>query len=541
MIIASNTPLSFKQNPKHKFYSLWNEQVTPDMVILILPRNWGAGSVHKIAQTLACVKNLDTDLPCLLVGAESTIPNEEVNRYRHKERDQLISQLTEEVLKRSKSIGVRGHITQKHLSEIIGLDKEQIDIIYDKSDDDNLSKIKHFLKKNGFDKLESIAEDLLLAQAKPNKCYEAPPVPGNVIVIKQPYITTDGDSARLNADIDIDGNVTTLWCETQIEYKESLLEEKSDAFLVGLLPYALRAHRNIVCEAPTTEQLLHNINDILIPHLCLYDPRLYPTKVDSQISTIEPTQASHVATGMSCGVDSLYSAVKYSDPNLQSLKLTHLYCGNYLYGNSGPIYDRAELVSKELDLPLIKTTTNINEVLGIPHLPTHFFKAMFGVLSVSKTIRAYYYSTAENLGIFNLKNNGTRDTIYMELMLLFVFSTPHFQVLSGGGATHRLDKTKLISNSVAAQKFLNVCLYPKLEVNCGKCDKCRRTLLTLDCIGALDKFDRVFDISEYKFSRLEYFVYLIKKKTLSSLRPVFAHFLKHEPELLAEASKVLES
>jgi hypothetical protein len=219
------------------------------------------------------------------------------------------------------------------------------------------------------------------------------------------------------------------------------------------------------------------------------------------------------------------------------MNLTHLYTGNYLYGNESKIYKRAELASEDLGLPLICTSTNISESLNLPHLYTHFFKTMFGVLALRKLFRIYYYSTAEDFSHFNLKGNGTNDTAIMELLLLYTFSCSDFQVVTGGVKSERVEKTAAICSLPTAKKFLNVCLYPEGTQNCGKCAKCMRTLLMLDMLNSLDLFRAVFDIDEYRRNRLDSFVYLAQEKKSIMLSEVYKHFLEIEPSLVKQAEE----
>lgn len=91
-----------------------------------------------------------------------------------------------------------------------------------------------------------------------------------------------------------------------------------------------------------------------------------------------------------------------------------------------------------------------------------------------------------------------------------------------------------------AHKFLNVCLYPnKQPENCGKCDKCKRTLLALDMLGKLDLFNAVFPVEEYQKSKIDSFVYLVKNKDSSHLKGVYDHFLRTEPELVKQAEAIV--
>jgi hypothetical protein len=428
-----------------------------------------------------------------------------------KTRDDAVRALCDEVLTRSKSIGVRGEITHLYLTEILGYKADQVDIIYNSEYNSNKKSIREFLQKNNC-RLENLEKDFVAFQSNPKVFYERPRVFDKFITIPQPYITNSQSTSRLNADVLIDGNSITLWCETNKLYRQFLLSERVDAFLCVLLPFAMRSGKDIVCEAPVTEQFLHNLNEILIPQLCTHDSRLYRTQVIAAGDSSILLCGNAVATGMSCGVDSFYTASLYLDSKLKSMNLTHLYTGNYLYGNDSKIYQRAELAAEDLGLPLVRTSTNISEALNLPHLYTHFFKTMFGVLALRKLFRIYYYSTTEDFSYFNLKGNGTNDTAMIELLLLYTFSCSDFQVVTGGVKNERLEKTVAICKLPAAKNNLNFFLYPEVEKNCGKCAKCMRTLLMLDMLNSLDLFQTVFDIDEYHRTRLDSFVYLVQEK-----------------------------
>lgn len=120
-------------------------------------------------------------------------------------------------------------------------------------------------------------------------------------------------------------------------------------------------------------------------------------------------------------------------------------------------------------------------------------------------------------------------------------SVPDLQFLSGGGRSDRLEKTRAVSTLDVAQRHLNVCLYPKLEINCGRCGKCVRTLLTLEMVGALDKFRSVFPVDDYRRDRLRAFAYLIRERNSPVLPGVYEHFAEREPELMAEAQKLVDT
>jgi hypothetical protein len=535
--IASNTPASFYPKNGYDFVQLGEGLDDVTIIVLMLEKNWGSGSIDKIKALTYWLSLYPKEIPCFLVGCESTIPNSSVERYCHDERDSAIRDLCDEVLRRSASIGVRGEITYLYLTKILKYNKNQVDIIYQSGDSNNIDRLGYFLHKNNCP--QEISRSVLSFQAAPRVFYERPLSFDKIITISRPYISILGESARLCSKIAIDGSIKILWCETSSIYRQFLLVERSDAFLSAILPLAMRSGKDVFCEAPVSEQFLHNLNEVLIPQLCSYDPRLYRTKIIAAGDSSLLISGNSVATGLSCGVDSLYTVGLYTNSGFKSMNLTHLYCGNYLYGNDGQVYERAELAAHDFGLPLVRTATNINEALGLPHLYTHFFKTMFGVLSLRKLFRIYYYSTGEDFSHFNLRDNSIRDTAEIELLLLYVFSCADFQVVTGGAKSERLEKTRAICSLSTAHKFLNVCLYPEKKINCGKCGKCMRTLLMLDMLNSLDLFCEVFDIVEYRENRINSFVYLIREKNSIMLSDVYKYFLKTEPELIRQAEGIV--
>lgn len=506
------------------------------MIVLLLEKNWGSGSIDKINALTYWLSTYPKDVPCFIFGCESTIPDANIERYHHKERDNAVRALCDEVLLRSKSIGVRGKITHAYLTKMLGYDLDKVDVVYE-GPGDGIDKLQKFLKKNGCP--AEFERSLFEFQLRPHVVYERPVNFDTTIVISRPYITKNDDKVRLNSDITIDGVKKTLWCETSEIYRQFLLSERVDAFVCALLPFAMRAGKDIRCEAPVSEQFLHNLSEVLIPHLCAHDSRIYRTSIFADCESSTLICGNAVATGMSCGVDSFYTAALYYDSKYPSMNLTHLYCGNYLYGNDGPIYERAQNTARDLGLPLVQTATNINETLRLPHLYTHFFKTMFGVLALRKMFRTYYYSSTEDFSYFDLKENSIKDTAKSELLLLYAFSCSDFQVITGGGRSARLEKTQGIINFSTAHKYLNVCLHPEKEQNCGRCAKCMRTLLMLDMLGALDRFENVFDVNDYRDNRIKSFAYLVEQKKSPMLLETYNYFSKADPLLIQEVEDIV--
>ena len=99
------------------------------------------------------------------------------------------------------------------------------------------------------------------------------------IYIQKPYITQENNLFRINAMVTENGVNHLLFAEVEEKYAMYLCTERADAFLYLVLPVALQEGYDIYSEAPVTEIFLHNINEILIPHLVMGDSRIHPIHI----------------------------------------------------------------------------------------------------------------------------------------------------------------------------------------------------------------------------------------------------------------------
>jgi hypothetical protein len=77
-----------------------------------------------------------------------------------------------------------------------------------------------------------------------------------------------------------------------------------------------------------------------------------------------------------------------------------------------------------------------------------------------------------------------------------LWSTECVRVVDYGTTTLKLDKIRRVASSPVALDRLKVCLQGDTPLNCGRCEKCYRTMGILYAIGALDRcptFERPFE------------------------------------------------
>ena len=106
-----------------------------------------------------------------------------------------------------------------------------------------------------------------------------------MIVIEEPFIEKNGEKSRLVCNTFVNECSKRIYFEVDKEYEKYLCWERCDAFVIGLLSWAMRKHHDIHCKAPITEELLYNINEYLIPSLTKYDKRLYNVKIIAPVET----------------------------------------------------------------------------------------------------------------------------------------------------------------------------------------------------------------------------------------------------------------
>lgn len=342
-----------------------------------------------------------------------------------------------------------------------------------------------------------------------------------MIIIEKPEVVIIENRARLQTNIDIDGQKKQIWFEVDTKYKEYLCYERSDAFLVGLLNYAMREGHDIICIAPIGEELYYQITNYLIDAVYEGSKSLHKTKINADIDITKLPSAKAVGTGISAGIDSFYSIANHSNSRFENHNITHLAFNNVGSHGEGErakkLYKgRLELAKKfaeEYQYELVESNSNIHDQIQQNHYLTHTYTSCFAVFCLQKLYSIYYYSSSSSFLLFSLKNNERYGSDYYELLILCSFTTSSLRIISEGANTLRFEKTKKVASYEPSYKYLNVCT--ETVDNCSKCEKCTRTLLILDAINELDNYKSVFDIEYYRSHKQKYFETLFYQKIKS--------------------------
>ena len=180
-----------------------------------------------------------------------------------------------------------------------------------------------------------------------------------MIKICKQYTKESKKHTTIYCDIYIENEKKTIWFEVSNEYKDYLCLDRADAYLIGLLNFAMRHNYDISCEMPVSEELLYNIRTTLIPSLAKYGRDLHSITINA-VPIKNITDGKNIGTGCSCGIDSFYSISSHIKTEYKNMDLTHLVINNvgsfdYCYSNINKQsviderYRSAEELDKELD------------------------------------------------------------------------------------------------------------------------------------------------------------------------------------------------
>jgi hypothetical protein len=169
--------------------------------------------------------------------------------------------------------------------------------------------------------------------------------------------------------------------------------------------------------------------------------------------------------------------------------------------------------ARELGLPLVSIDSNLDELLQFGHQQTHTIRNISAALILPGLFRRYYYPSTylyEDCFV-----GPTYDIAYTDPTLVPLLSTASIECIADGSQYSRVEKTKRLSDLDFSHRYLDVCVDDtgrSADKNCSVCDKCLRTLLTLEILGKMDLYREVFDLAKYRRYRRWYLALVLWRK-----------------------------
>ena len=339
------------------------------------------------------------------------------------------------------------------------------------------------------------------------------------IIIKQ--IELQGNT--IQTSISIAGENQTIATSLNNECLPYLCLDRIDAYVIGFLYFALKQGYNIESHLPISEELYYNLEYHFIDAICMGNPHLHRIKIKAPtINGIQDlSQKTLVATGISCGIDSLYTIATHSTADIpKSFKLNTLCFFNAGAAAKGEKEIHTPLVqgrleqamnfAKEYCYKFLYIESNIHLVIQkyIPysHIENSTYTLLHCIFLLQNGIKKYYISSSDPYTDFNLTHTQSNKEKYAsdyDLLTCMMSSINGISIYSTGANTKRIEKTRYLANNYPpTYKYLNVCV--NTVENDTTCFKCIRTLLSIDAVGDINRFNKVFNLNIYKQNKLQY-------------------------------------
>lgn len=344
--------------------------------------------------------------------------------------------------------------------------------------------------------------------------------------------------------------IWTLTIDDNPEVVEYILSDKIlpfavvnrvDSLLMGLMIFMIRLGYNLKSDIPVSESLYYNLTRHFLSAICETEDKI--PKISCDVAPDLNKIGKIVSTGVSCGVDSLYTISTHIPPMCgQEFCLTDL-----TFLDAGSHHDRfiqrntiegrrdnCLHFATSIGLDVIEVDTNLPKLFdkycdgGYSHIENHTFMTVSCMLSIQTGISKYYYSSGHSYKEFNChySPSGNYDSSYYDLLTLNTASYAGHRFYSTGGDKSRLEKVKAISDYKPAFNHLNVCV--NTAKNDNTCFKCHRTILELEAVGVLDNFRAVFDVDAFRRNKRQYLqiLYIEALKGDSMMQELMPYFKK---------------
>jgi hypothetical protein len=301
------------------------------------------------------------------------------------------------------------------------------------------------------------------------------------LVVERPIVSVEDGQSVFSARITLGRDRHLL----RYEAADLDLAADADPLLPAVLLAAMSRQAPVRLAAAISPRLLSAVGTIQdIFHA--WDPtRLHPVEIQS-LSAVPDAPSHRPSGGVGCfftgGVDSWYSVLKHRD------EITHLV---YVHGFDVPLEDRGlrakvsamlREVAGLLRKGLVEVTSNLRSAADA-YVDWDFYHGP-GLASVALVLtpslrKMYIPATHTYAALYSLGSHPLLDPLW---------STEAVEIVHDGCESTRTEKVRCIAAFEPALRTLRVCWRnPDGAYNCGRCEKCLRTMIALRLAGVLDK------------------------------------------------------
>ena len=289
-----------------------------------------------------------------------------------------------------------------------------------------------------------------------------------------------------------------VFIETEKPFGDDL-SLNADAFLVGcLIPAMNFGEKRIVLEDSVSPYLREGVDTVMALMQQWSNGRMKPLDIEAPVRSLMNSGCHKPRAAMvfSGGIDSLVTLrlnrQQYAEGHPGAIRDGFIIHGFDIggvmeRGMKYHVFDRAReslaAVADEARISLIPVYTNIRHLCDDRALwLDYFFGAVLASVGHAFSSRMNLLYIAASFDLPNLVPCGSHPLLDPE------YASYRLRIRHSHAALSRMTKLKIISKWNTAFQNFRVCLANVPDrLNCGKCEKCVRTMLGLLCLGVLDK------------------------------------------------------
>jgi hypothetical protein len=325
------------------------------------------------------------------------------------------------------------------------------------------------------------------------------------MIVHEPQLRESPTEVTVEAAVDFQDSTsvypTTLWF-TFPRAVGSFVTTRADGFAVALLPLAMSLGESLTVHGDLSYRLAHGMRDYQ-RFQAAWKPDTF-TAVELRADGLcrrDPGGARPaVGTAFSGGVDSFHTVWTHLGDNepYAPYRISHCLMINGFdpdtdLANSGGFLRIEQLYApmmERLNLEMIIARTNLLQFVGLP-LQKQSFAAFVTApaLVLGRLFSRYYVPSSYKFSHLSRFPDGSHP------MFDHLLGTETMEAIHDGGTLTRVAKTVGISRWPETFDLLRVCFkttgpQPDREAiaNCCECEKCLRTMMTLDIAGALERY-----------------------------------------------------
>lgn len=303
---------------------------------------------------------------------------------------------------------------------------------------------------------------------------------------KEDFVEHNGHVVA-GATIESDGGVKShLWYRFPSEYRH-LLTESADPFVVATLFFAMKKGTDLIVHGQVSPSLLQNLEEFQSAWSCWCPARYSKIEIRADLETElkETCSPDSTISAFSGGVDSCFTVWRHHSKNcgrstcdIRASLMVHGF--DIPLGEHGIFVSAADRSRRMLDdfgIELITMATNFREFSTDDWSYTHGAAVASCLMFFQGTYKNGLIPSTDpyNYLVLPWGSNPLTDRL---------LSCNSFSIIHDGASFSRNEKVREISRWPAAAENLRVCHQGEFkDRNCGRCEKCIRTILNFRVMG----------------------------------------------------------